>query len=382
MWDWITVLLYSVIGWSGYFCVYKQKRIKRKIKIYYVAMSFIWIPFAVFRYVGLYKNISIGGSDAPTYISYFQVCLTSTNHLYALHTEALFQIINKIVRLFTDDYHWLFILFYGFIFFAYVSFIQEFGIKHQNYIPIFMLIIPYIKSFSTIRTGLAIAAILIGIVSLSKRKILLCFFMMLSSIFIQRASLIYATFPVFYYLVIKEKITQKNAILFSIIGAFSGVIIQRVLIAGDFSFMSGGAYSKYILQSFHLKYWIDYLKIIAEQIVVLIMVFVNNARIKKFGENLEMEEKRHIKILQILCYYDCFLLPICATLNIWRGVDYFFLPRLLMLGLLITIYGKKVTYSSKRIYSIIVLIFIIMWYILRLSTFYDKSDVMPYLFSF
>lgn len=84
----------------------------------------------------------------------------------------------------------------------------------------------------------------------------------------------------------------------------------------------------------------------------------------------------------MMCYFDLMLIPICYILGIWRGVSYFFLPRLLILGYIITDFSRKISKNSRKAYYMIVKVAMPIWLVLRLFTVYDVSGLMPYYLDF
>lgn len=207
MWDIKSVILYLVMASIGYFCISEERRsiqngVRRRLKVSYAILFFVWLFLAVYRYVGYESGIIIGGNDAPTYIDYFQTCLAGKgNNIYFVRTEPLFQILS---------------------------------------------------------------------------------------------------------------------------------------------------YKK-----------------------------VN-------GQLQEMEEleKEKLRMLQMMCYFDLMLIPICYILGIWRGASYFFLPRLLILGYIITDFSRKISKNSRKAYYMIVKVAMPIWLVLRLFTVYDVSGLMPYYLDF
>ena len=211
MWDIKSVILYLVMASIGYFCISEERRsiqngVRRRLKVSYAILFFVWLFLAVYRYVGYESGIIIGGNDAPTYIDYFQTCLAGKgNNIYFVRTEPLFQIMTKAVRTITSNYHVYFALIYGLIIFSYLRFIDEFDLLQSNKTPLFMLVFPFIQSFCAIRTHITIALILLAIVALKNRRNILMWGLLIASVFIQRASLIYAIFPIFYFYYKKNK---------------------------------------------------------------------------------------------------------------------------------------------------------------------------------
>lgn len=362
----------------------KQLEVKRKVSIfnqYYLMFFLLWVGVATFRYVGYQNGIVVGGMDAPMYKEFFEICRSAyQQNLYSYHTESLFQAYTKLIRYFTEDYKVYFAISYGFIVFAYLLFIKEFELVGSRCVAVFMLFFVYLKSFCVFRTHLAIAVILVSLVLIKKNRIFWAVVLALTTLFIQRASIFFAIFPFFYILFKKKKITVKRGMIFVVVGMVIGVVAQRVALTGGYSWMLGGAYIKYAKASMSSGYAIDYVKLIVEQILVLILLLHFD---KNINSNIASEQKNgenRLEILRIIMIYDAMLIPISFVLNIWRGVDYFFLPRLIMIDEIISLFAKKVTKPSRKFYYIVIYILIAAWFIFRLSTTYDISAIMPYVF--
>jgi hypothetical protein len=244
-----------------------------------------------------------------------------------------------------------------------------------------MLFYLYLKSFCAIRTHLGIATILFALVLMKKEKNILALLVSLCSAFLQRGSIIYAAFPIFYLYSKRHKLTVKKAILFTLLGLIAGFIAQRLLLTGDYFFMENGGYGNYVSSSLSSGYWIYYSRIIVEQLIILALVFLNFRKINMELKKVAVEEKVKAEMLLSMCTFDMMLVPICGILHIWRGVDYFFLPRLIVFGKIITIYGKRVRPSRRTIYYLSVWVIVLAWFIFRLTTLYDISLVMPYRFT-
>ena len=102
----------------------------------------------------------------------------------------------------------------------------------------------------------------------------------------------------------------------------------------------------------------------------------------EIGKEMEELEKEKLRMLQMMCYFDLMLIPICYILGIWRGASYFFLPRLLILGYIITDFSRKISKNSRKAYYMIVKVAMPIWLVLRLFTVYDVSGLMPYYLDF
>lgn len=358
----------------------------RKCGLYSLAdaiLFFVWLFLAVYRYVGYEGGIIIGGNDAPTYIDYFQTCLAGKgNNIYFVRTEPLFQIMTKAVRTITSNYHVYFALIYGLIIFSYLRFIDEFDLLQSSKTPLFMLVFPFIQSFCAIRTHITIALILLAIVALKNRRNILMWGLLIASVFIQRASLIYAIFPIFYFYYKKNKMTVKKAIAFVIIGCAVGYIGKKVIIGGSIGYLTGGVYANYASASSSAGYLFDYIKLIVEQVIIDGYMILSYKKVNGQLQEMEKLEKEKLRMLQMMCYFDFMLIPICYILGIWRGASYFFLPRLLILGYIISDFSMKISKNSRKVYYMIVKVVMPIWLVLRLFTVYDVSGLMPYYLDF
>ena len=388
MWDIKSVILYLVMASIGYFCISEERRsiqngVRRRLKVSYAILFFVWLFLAVYRYVGYESGIIIGGNDAPTYIDYFQTCLAGKgNNIYFVRTEPLFQIMTKAVRTITSNYHVYFALIYGLIIFSYLRFIDEFALLQRNKTPLFMLVFPFIQSFCAIRTHITIALILLAIVALKNRRNILMWGLLIASVFIQRASLIYAIFPIFYFYYKKNKMTMKKATAFIIIGCAVGYIGKKVIIGGSIGYLTGGVYANYASASSSAGYLFDYIKLIVEQVIIDGYMILSYKKVNGQLQEMEELEKEKLRMLQMMCYFDLMLIPICYILGIWRGASYFFLPRLLILGYIITDFSRKISKNSQKAYYMIVKVAMPIWLVLRLFTVYDVSGLMPYYLDF
>lgn len=386
MWDFPSLLLYIGVSFIGTMCIHSEKSKEKTCKVgvinrYYLLFFILWTALATFRYVGYYKNIVVGGMDAPMYKEFFEISRSATKqNLYSYHTESLFQLYTKIIRFFTDDYHVYFAISYGFIVFSYLIFIKEFKLAGSHSAALFMLIFVYLKSFCVFRTHLAIAVILISLVLVKKNKLLLACMVALTTPFIQRASVFFALFPLFYILFKKKRIDFRKGLLLVVAGMVIGVAAQRIALAGSYSWMLGGAYQKYARASLSAGYAIDYVKLIIEQLLMVALMVHYNKNIETIVIREKQKGNYAPEILKIVMIYDAMLIPISYVLNIWRGVDYFFLPRLIMIDIIVDIFGTRVTQNSKKIYRVCIWGLMIVWFVFRMSTTYDKSALMPYIF--
>lgn len=180
----------------------------------------------------------------------------------------------------------------------------------------------------------------------------------------------------------KNKMTMKKATAFIIIGCAVGYIGKKVIIGGSIGYLTGGVYANYASASSSAGYLFDYIKLIVEQVIIDGYMILSYKKVNGQLQEMEELEKEKLRMLQMMCYFDLMLIPICYILGIWRGASYFFLPRLLILGYIITDFSRKISKNSRKAYYMIVKVAMPIWLVLRLFTVYDVSGLMPYYLDF
>ena len=171
-WDTKTLIFYFIMGMVSMFALQSVKKKdvisgqqQKMLNKAYIAWFAIWVIVAVFRKV----SIGIGGSDAISYKEFFEYCLhpkagTVRAIAYANHLDIGYQILCKIIRRFTEDYHVLFFIIYGILAFAYIWFFNELSMKSISYGPMMISFYLMLRGFSSIRTNLSAALLLISCV--------------------------------------------------------------------------------------------------------------------------------------------------------------------------------------------------------------------------
>ena len=381
-WDWLSMLLYIIIGVIGAVCIQnvnkrcilKICKLSSKSSYAYIVWFVIWVAFATWRYIGSH----IGGMDAPAYIQYFDVCLNPKGYWFADHVDLLYRVVNKIIRIFTDDYHVLFIVLYGFILISYIVFVENFRFSHMNVAPLILIVYIYTRSFNTLRTSLGIGCVLLSYVYLRKNKNGKAIIFAIASTLFQIASLIYAGFLLFYYLYKKRNVRIEKWIAWILLAAIVGRIGQYIISNYDIPFLSHGAYRWYAVysqagQTFFSNYW----KISFTQIILgIVMVLMWKPLKREIGSRVP-EERNRLEFLRLICIYDIILIPVTYILNIWRGYEYLYIARLLMWAELIPLISRRVSYNGRMVIKIGSVLFFIGWLIFRMYNTWEHSRLMP-----
>ena len=378
-----TLIFYLFLS---FFSAYSLKKVKdkeatkeKKQSIFtnnYVLWFLLWTIIATFRYV----SYGIGGSDAITYINFFNIANSSNIPAYYMHYEILFREIVGFLRFLSSDYHFFFFIIYGFICWAYIFFLNEFCPKVGSKIPYLILFFPFLITFNTIRTGLAIAINLVAMVLIFRKKELFGFLLMISTFFIHHASIIFICSFLYYKLFKNNKINKYNYIAIFILSIVVGKLAQMFFLNYLTSFFDG-AYSLYAQKSMSSGFFVDYWKPIFGELLLFAVVLLLYVPINKHIYSLKDDNDRN-RLLFVFCFclYDFLTIPISYYLGVWRAYEYTYLFRLIMWGEIIYILKKNSSFFSRKILNVFFVCCFSGWMIFRIYCTWEMSSSMPYIF--
>ena len=390
-WDFFSLFVYISVGIIGQLCFFYYQRITRydichfvpikqkmnkRTRIPLIVLFISWEIFACFRYVAP----GIGGADAYPYITYFQECLDpNTTNGYATHAEILYRYLNMIIRLFTSEYRVFFFIVYGFILFACIKFYKQFSVRNMSTVPIVLLVFFYIRGFASLRSILAAVVLLLGLCLLYRNKNILAILSIISSILIHKSMFFYSLFIVFYWLYKKNRITIKSIIIWIVLSTIAARIVQDIMATSQFSFLSTGSYVFFSQQNRGISFFQDGWKIAFSQLLLGLSILLLNKRIDIRIASGDEDSKR-IKYLRLICYYDLMMIPVNFVLNIWRGYENFYLPRLMMWGIIIEFTKKRFNGRGRSLISTLYWFAMLAWMTFRFYNTYEDSCIMPYIF--
>ena len=98
---------------------------------------------------------------------------------------------------------------------------------------------------------------------------------------------------------------------------------------------------------------------------------------------LDGNAKRSFLFIYNVCIYDFLLIPFCYALNIWRGYEVCYIPRLIMWAIIVYIGATKLSKNFKWIYLMVVSLMFLGWFIQRTyaESFWLETGLMPYAFA-
>lgn len=381
-WSIPSAVFYVILGFLGMwgmYCAKRQELVTGKTPTYknkyLVVWWSIWTLVAVLRFV----DLNVGGSDAPSYVFYFDNCNGPTKISWFEHVEGDvgFKWLNKSIRFFFADYHVYFLIVYGFIFYAYIAFLNRFSSSKTNFIPYILGFFLVLRSFNTLRSNFAIALIAMGCIFVLQRKWKIAYILAFSAILFHKSSVIYGMCIPFCHFFYSRKMSVKMGALLIVTSALIGGTMQSLFLQYAANNELNGAYASYAARSIGNSFLINGWKIAFEQIVLGMVMFAMKQRI---GNCHGEFDKQRLKIVWMLCVYDLMMVPINFIMGSWRGYEFFYLARIIMWGECIHQLTKDMNSKSRWLISFFLLILFIVWMIFRVYATWSDSRLMPYIF--
>lgn len=385
-WDTGSLVLYLIEAFIGMLCLsnvcHANNGRSFHPKYRYSYMFFfilIWTFFAAFRHVGLGR----GGSDAITYVDFFNRCWdVKDDHLQHVASDVLFLCINRAIRYFTSIYQIYFFIVYGFVSLTFIIFVKRFGNSFINTIPLFMAFYPYLRGYNTLRTLLCISFILLGIVALFDEKYRRAYLLMFCAILTHKIGIAYGLIIPFLHYSLNRRIKIKHMIAFAAIIIYIGLFFRDYFIQYAYTYDLGGAYGSYADYAKEANNWMAGSTEAFFQYLLAVLLLLFKKQIAAAVKSLPYQLHKSIMVLIYICYFDILLIPLNVLFGIWRGFEFFYLPRLLVWGLVINYLKKKMDSKSPLIINTVVFTIVVVWMIFRISRNYEPAALMPYSLDF
>ena len=379
-WDNSSFLIYLMQAFVGMYClrfVVKNSNFTEKTFSRYfatVSLLIIWTFFATFRLVSWGK----GGADALVYIMFFENSWGAYDEeMEHVASDVVYLWINKIIRFFTPNYHVLFAIVYGFITYSIIRFVKQFCSRYWSFIPFVLAFYLFLRGYNTLRSNLAIAFILLGIVDITQKKYKWAYLYMISSALTHKAGVLFALSIPFLHFAIVRGLKIKYLVLASGLMFLIATYVRKYFIAFASVNDLGGSYESYAsnatgsLMSSIVECFMQYL--------LAIIVLLSTRKIKRVSIRYGKDTMTMVNVLLYICYFDMMLIPINAALGIWRGYEFLYIPRLCMWSLVIFVYTRNYDRTLKWIMKSLILLYFITWFTFRLYRTYEASDLMPYI---
>ena len=377
--DITSIIIFVLIGIMGASFIRNAQRlgnigenlnyhINKKGIRYYSCFFVVFTLFATFRKVGQ----GTGGSDATNYIRFFLHCRDNTINLAEIVSEPLWYYFNVIIRFFTSDYRVFFFVCYGSIAVCFLMFIKKYSPEGIIYSPLILLVWPYLKDFNTLRTGIAVAVFLLGLIRIEKNK-LISLVLIIAPVFIHRMSVLFVPICLFYYLY-KKHLRKLNGIrillfyLFFIVVTYGlSVFIQQYIVVNH---ILTDKDTYYISMGIGENIFLRWPMFFAQICLLVLMLFFNK----------DIRNNEQLNALRVFVAYDFITIPASLVLGMWRANEYLYVARLIMWGEIIRIILTKFNNKSKWLVKLFFVVLFIAWLVFRLYQECEEMDIMPYIF--
>lgn len=378
-WDYASLFLYIAQALAGVLCLKNacmtNRGISKRLAWKPFFLLVLWTFFATFRLV----SYGVGGTDSMNYIQFFENSWGTFDEIQE-HTasDVAFLWINKAIRLLSSDYHVYFAMVYGFIAYSIIQFIRRFRYKFFCSIPLLLAFYLFLRGYNTLRSNLAIAFILLGLINVVDKKYRWAYFYMLCSALTHKAGVLFAlSIPYLHFVMVRGLKIKYLVIAALLIFAVASSLRDYFIVYASLNDL-GGSYESYALGA---KESGGLLKSITEcfmQYLLAVVLLFSTHKIKHTVQCAGKEVTNVSNALLYICYFDMMLIPLNAALGIWRGYEFFYIPRLCMWGLVIYVYTYKFRESKRFIMNALIFIYFVTWFVFRLNRTYEASDLMPY----
>ncbi len=387
-WSTSSMILYVIMGiisMSSIMYVKKIEKYKYRKILDVGTILFIWFLIWIFITIFRKVDIDIGGSDAITYKEFFEDALNpySTNP-YVEHADVGFSLLTKGIRLISSNYHFYFFIIYSIILISYIVFIYEFMPPSFSAIPMVLVFFLFLRGFTTLRTNISVAFMLLSFVSLKRKHYLRMVLFIILSLSMHVASFLCLPFYAFYFLYKNKQVKLSHwIVLYGLV--FLGISIIQPLLTSDFLNL-GGAYASYadyntgstLLSFFFEGGW----KIAFGPLLLFGMFIIFHKYRNLIYSKLNDKDKNRYQFVYLMCCFDFLMLPVYYKLGIWRGYEYFYIPRLIMWGGIINCVSEFLSKDNrcKHIVNAVACVAFISWMVFRIYNTYEDSCLMPYIF--
>lgn len=369
-----TIYLYLIVGFICIFSVkyakdgeYNETKERRGLWLMFITL----IAFAVFRKVA-YR---IGGVDALGIENRF-VNLDSIGLGRFTHTDVLFGKYLVALHYISNSVIFYRAVSYGIIVYGYVYYIKNICPRDISPLPFIAILIPYMRSLNTMRSSVAIAFILFGLVTYYNRKYIWSVSWFILACFMHRVSIVFLPLIPFLFIYdyyFSDLTKTRYFVILSVsifISFLIGETIQNYVV--DTQLFRGDETSDYYYLTMNRgQRAIERVSMYLPHLLLYCALFLKYNDIPKTNVT---------KFLIAIFSFDIIMLPISLILGMWRFFEFLFLPDLILWGVLIPLFYK----DEEPIYNLAVgccvLFAFSSFMVIRLLHDYQAAGLMPYLF--
>lgn len=343
--------------------------------------SFLLIVIWTFVATSRLVSFNIGGSDAITYIDIFKRCNLNTFDPLLEHcSDPVFLWLNKVIRYVTPNYHMYFAIVYGFIAYSFALFVKKISSPFACIVPLIMVFYLYLRGFNTLRTNLVIAFVMVGLVSIYDKCYWRAYLFCLCACLCHKAGIVFSmVVPFAHYTMMKN--VKICYVIIAAVGLFLiGSTLRDYFINYASNVDLGGSYGHYAEAAKEDNNLLAGATENFLQYALALIVLIFSKSIQKSLKTLDIETATKVRFLLGICYFDIILMPFNAIMGIWRGYEFFMLPRICLWGYLLYFLYRNRVYSKDLVYFVSFII-VVGWFTFRLNRTYVDSCLMPYIFN-
>ena len=202
---------------------------------------------------------------------------------------------------------------------------------------------------------------------------------MLCSLLTHKVGILYAMSIPYLHIAIKRGIKPKYIAIVGVSLLILVPIVRDRFIEYASMNEMNGAYGSYARSAMENNDWSSGLTENFMQYLLSLIVIVSTPKIRRVISNCDMYIYRTVNMLLYICYFDMMMIPFNVMMGIWRGYEFFYIPRLCMWSVVIYVYTRKMDSGMKGIAYFLLFAYFIVWFVFRLNRTYEASDLMPYI---
>lgn len=363
-----SIILYYTVGIGCMLWLYLINRdsVKAERKLMY---GLFWLFLTLFGGLRYVNDFGIGGVDAAAYQYFFE---HPDDPTYVERMEGLYVLLNQTIASFSSDPEIFRIICCGIIVFGYVFVLYKFSYSKQlSVIPFILLIFPYLRSFNTVRSSLAIALFLVGIVYLYEKKNLLACIFIIATVLVHRMSIAYVMVIPFYYIFRSYNFKSNNRI-FIFLSVYIILSYTVALFAQSYVLSAGllDEHDVFYLTSGQGKSPLANVPMVFGHVMIFIALVLWNKR---------LPDTEEISFIRLMVIFDIIIIPATLVLGMWRALEYMYIPRLIMWGYLIPVIGNPRNRDSQTLVKFGMFAAFSFWLIFRIYKEWEPAGLTPYL---
>lgn len=372
-WSWSTFILYfitslvtvSLCKLGSKYVVLEPIVKKKKRHCFRVKISSLCylIAFVILVLLATLRSYNVG-PDTAVYVGYFKNIAPYRFKFGQLLTfnqmEPGFQLFLQIVRLITDDYHFLFLISYSLISFSYIRYISLSFDSKSDYVILEIFIFYYVSNMSGMRSAMGMIFLLPSFIALSEKRYIKSLLLTIVAASFHYTIAFNLIIIFLHWILSGTLFREKRWVLPpSIIGAYAvGFFSLRYI----YSFISTTKYNFY-----HVNY--DDLSLTGSLFIILlaVLIFANYKKLIELYNNENLN--RFYIVISFLAIY-----PIIYLTGAYRVPNYYAMPRLKMWSDIACLHKRRLTGIENFFISVCLQFFVFLYLLFKFTRMAESGS--------